>query len=46
MTKEVSMNLMRFDPYREFPSLEERLHRAFGVAEMPTATHRLLDESA
>jgi len=23
-----------------------RLHRAFGVAEMPAATHRLLDESA
>ncbi len=27
------MNLMRFDPYREFASLEERLHRAFGTTE-------------
>jgi HSP20 family protein len=27
------MNLMRFDPYREFASLEERLQRAFGQTE-------------
>jgi HSP20 family protein len=27
------MNLMRFDPYRELASLEERLHRAFGQTE-------------
>ena len=27
------MNLMRFDPYREFASLEDRLQRAFGQAE-------------
>ena len=27
------MNLMRFDPYRELASLEDRLHRAFGTTE-------------
>ena len=27
------MNLMRFDPYREFASLEDRLQRAFGQTE-------------
>jgi len=27
------MNLMRFDPYRELASLEDRLQRAFGQAE-------------
>ena len=27
------MNLMRFDPYRELASLEDRLHRAFGPTE-------------
>ena len=27
------MNLMRFDPYRDLASLEDRLHRAFGATE-------------
>src|SRR5689334_22387655 len=27
---EVSMNLMRWDPYREVSSLQDRLNRAFG----------------